>query len=93
MAGRVLVEQRVVEDGVERADAALAIDECELAEACAALVLRDERAHDLGLGLGPGLELDRAPALEANRQPFDDPSLRVERLRRPHDALDPLGIR
>jgi hypothetical protein len=32
VAGGVLVEQRVEEDGVERADAALAVDERDLAE-------------------------------------------------------------
>ena len=39
VAGGVLVEQRVVEDGAERADAALAVDERDLAEAGGAVVV------------------------------------------------------
>ena len=64
VAGGVLVEQRVVEDGVERADAALAVDERDLAEAGRALVARADRAHRLGRGVG--VDLDRAAALEAH---------------------------
>ena len=45
VARRVLVEQRVVEDRPERADAALPVDERDLAEPRGALVDRDVRAR------------------------------------------------
>src|SRR4051794_15859367 len=46
--GGVLVEERVVEDGAERADPARAVDERDLAEPAAARVLVGERVQRLG---------------------------------------------
>ena len=39
----VLIEERVVEDRIERTDSSFPVDESELAETCAAIVLRDHR--------------------------------------------------
>ena len=62
VAGSVLVEQRVVEDRPERADAALAVDQRELAETKRALVGREARAQRFGVLVG--VDLDRLAALE-----------------------------
>ena len=70
VARGVLVEQRVVEDGAERADPALAVDERELAEPGRAVVERDLRPQRLAVLVG--VDLDRAAALEADAQPADD---------------------
>ena len=48
VAGRVLVEQRVVEDRVERADSALAVDERKLAQPCPPVVLVEQCAQASG---------------------------------------------
>ena len=77
----VLVEQRVVEDRAERADAALAVDQRELAEPQPSLVDREPRAQRLGVLVG--VDLDRLAALEAHAQTADDRAvLQHERLRR-----------
>jgi len=52
VARGVLVEQRVVEDGVERPDAAGAVDQRELAEAERLVVERELRAERLAGGGG-----------------------------------------
>ena len=87
VAGGVLVEQRVVEDRVERSDAALGVDQRDLAEAGGALVALADRAH--GLVGGVGVDLDRAAALEADAQPAHDRPVRQhERLGRGDVAVD-----
>ena len=58
VADRVLVEQRVVEDRPERADAALAVDERELAEPGRAFVDLGARADRAAVLVG--LDLDGA---------------------------------
>ena len=91
VAGRVLVDQRVVEDGVERADAAAAVDQRQLAEAGGARV-----AIDVGLqhlAVRGRLDRNRPPALEAHLEVAHDGAVELARLRRAHDAVDPLGIR
>src|SRR6266511_2203159 len=88
---RVLVEERVVEDGVERPDPAFPVDEGQLAEANAALVLLDQRPQSLGAPLR--VDLHRTTALEAHREAVDDPALRVQRLRRAHRPVHALRIR
>ena len=92
VGGGVLVQQRVVEDGVERADAALAVDERDLAEAGRALVAARSRARRAS---APwlGVDLHRAPALEAHPSaPRRSCPPSVERLRRAHHAVDPLRV-
>ena len=49
---RVLVEQRVEEDRLELADAAVAVDERDLAQADGALVARGVAAQDVGALVG-----------------------------------------
>ena len=88
VARGVLVEQRVVEDGAERADPALAVDERELAEPERAVVDRELRAERVGVLVG--VDLDRAAALEADAQAADDRAVaQHERLRRRDVALRP----
>ena len=70
VARGVLVEQRVVEDRAELADAALAVDERHLAEPGGALVAGDDRAHHVLRRVG--VDLDRAAALEAHAQVAHD---------------------
>ena len=90
MARGVLVEQRVVEDGLERPDPSFAVDERELAQPRAAVVLGEERSQRLGARIGVRLDLNRAATLEADGQSLDDAALRVQRLRRVDDpARDP----
>ena len=67
VARGVLVEERLVEDGVERADPALAVDERELAEPGGAVVLRRQRAQ--GIATAVGVDLHGAPALELDADP------------------------
>ena len=93
MAGGVLVQQGVVEDSVERADPPLAVDERQLTEPGATVVLRNEGPQRLGAGVRVRLDLDRAALLEPDGQPFDDPALRVQRLGRLHDTFDACRIR
>ena len=64
VAGGVLVDQRVVEHGLERADAALAVDERDLAQPRGAVVVLAQAAQHLGTLLG--IEADRAPVAELN---------------------------
>ena len=88
---RVLVEQRVVEDGAERPDAALAVDERELAEPGGALVERREAAERAAVLVG--VDLDRAAALEAHAQAADDRAVAEhERLRRGDVPVGARGI-
>ena len=70
VARRVLVEQRVVEDGPERADPSLPVDERELPEPRGALV-DCARARER-LAVLVGVDLDRAAALEAHPEAADD---------------------
>src|SRR5713226_3627340 len=89
MARGVLVEQRVVEDGTERPDAALPVDERELAEPERAVVDRQLRAECLTVLV----RLDRHgdTVLERHSEPADDrPVAQDERLCRgyaPRTAL------
>ena len=68
MARRVLVEQRVEEHRLERADPAVTVDESELTEARAAVVLRACVAQ--GVGVVVRVDLDRAPPWNSIRIPF-----------------------
>src|SRR5436309_2591621 len=93
MAGGVLVEQRVVEDRLERSDPPFAVDQRELAEPRAAAVLRQERPQCLGARVGVRLDLHGTTPLETNGEPFDDPALRVQRLGGANDSFDTLRVR
>src|SRR4051794_6237426 len=64
--GRVLVEERVVEHGVERPDPPLAVDERELAEPRRALVELHLRAQRLAVLVG--VDLDGAAVLEPDAE-------------------------
>src|SRR5262249_24776093 len=88
---RVLVEERVVEDGAERADASVPVHERELAEprrAVVAIGLRPERA-----GVLVRVDLDRAAALEPHPEPADDGAVaKDERLRRRDVPVDAVRV-
>ena len=90
VAGGVLVEQRVVEDRLERADPALAVDERELAEPRGAVVLRERRPE--GVGALVGVDLDRAAALELDADPVHVGAEELERHRRGDVAVDPRRV-
>src|SRR5579862_7850425 len=66
MARRVLVEERVVEDGAERADAAVTIDERELTKPERSLVDLEQPAQSLAVLVR--VDLDGRPVLEADPQ-------------------------
>ena len=87
VAGRVLVEQRVVEDRAERADPALGVDERDLAEARRRPRRVADRAQRLGRPVG--VDLTARAALEAHAQPaHDGPVHQHERLRGGDHAVD-----
>src|SRR5262249_60775983 len=89
VARRVLVEQRVVEDGAERADPALAVDERELAETTAGVVHREAGAESLDVLVR--VDLDGDAVLEADAEAADDRAvLEHERRRRGHATLGPV---
>ena len=67
MARGVLVEERREERAPELADAALAVDERDLAEPRRALV--DGAAPAQRVGVRVGVDLDRAAAVEPHAQP------------------------
>jgi hypothetical protein len=90
VARSVLVEERVVEDGLHRADAALAVDERELAEPGRAVVLLRQRAQRVGAAVG--VELDGAARLELDADPVDQRAVDLERPRGRHVAVDPERI-
>src|SRR5829696_186161 len=91
VAGRVLVEQRVVEDGAELADAALVVDERDLAEPGRALVALDDGAHDVLRRVG--VDLHGAAALEAHAQVADHRAVdQHKRHRRGEVALGAAGV-
>jgi hypothetical protein len=91
VARRVLVEQRVVERRVERADAALAVHQRDLAEPQRTLVAREHRAQRLGALVG--VDLHRAAALEAHAQPADDGAVEQDEwLGRRHVAVGALRV-
>src|SRR5215203_2850260 len=92
VARGVLVEQRVVEDGAELADAALAVDERDLAEASGALVAGDDRAHHVLRRVGD--DADGPAALEAHAQVAHDRAVdQHERLGGGHVPVRPVRIR
>ena len=90
VAGRVLVEERVVEGDPRPPDAGLAVDERDLAEPDAAFVSGDVRAHHLGAG--GGVDLDRLAVLEADLEIAHDRAAEHQRPRRPHRPLCPARV-
>ena len=90
VARRVLVEQRVEEHRLERADPPVAVDERDLPEPRAAVVLRAGVAQRVGVVVR--VDLDRAPALELDPDPVEDRAVELERHRRAHVAVDPERI-
>ena len=90
VAGGVLVDERVVEDRLERPDPALLVDERELAQPRRAVVLRDRRPERVGADVGVGL--DRSPALELDPDAVHVRAEELERHRRGDVAVDPLGV-
>ena len=77
----VLVQQRVVENSVERADPPFAVDEGELTEPARTLVDFAEATQRLCVLVG--IDLDRNAIFKANSEPADDrPVVEDERLRR-----------
>src|SRR5919204_818648 len=78
VAGGVLVEERVREDGVELADPALAVDERDLAEPSSALVDSGPAAQRIRVLVG--VDRDGAPALEAHDEPANESAFDVEGL-------------
>ena len=67
VARGVLVEERLVEDRVERADPALAVDERELAEPGSAVVLRRQRTERVAAAIG--VDLTARPPSNSTRIP------------------------
>ena len=65
----VLVDERVVEQGLERADAALAVDKRDFAEPARILVARGESADRLRATIG--VDVDGSPVLESRAQAVD----------------------
>ena len=90
MAGGVLVDQRVVEDGVERPDPPLLVDEGDFAEPCGPVVLRDRRPKRVDADVGVGLH--GPPALELDADALHVGAEELERHRRGHVAVDPRGV-
>ena len=90
VAGRVLVEQRLVEDGAERADPPLLVDERDLAEPRRTVVARGGRPERVGALVG--VDLDRATALELDPDPVDVRAVELERHRRRDVAVDPFRV-
>jgi hypothetical protein len=90
VAGRVLVEEGVEEDRVQRPDAPRAVDERHLAQPRGALVAAGVGAQDLGVLLG--VDPHRAPARELDLEPPDDRAADHERLGRADDPVDALRI-
>ena len=86
VARGVLVEERVEEDRLERADPPLAVDERELAEPGGAVVLRRERAQRLRAAVG--VEPHRAAGFELDPDPVDQRAVHLERARRRHVTVD-----
>jgi hypothetical protein len=86
MTGRVLVEERVEEEGPGLADTRLARDERDLAEPVGVLVRRELAADEVRPLLG--LDLDDPSVLEGELEPANDPAAKRERLAR---ADRPLG--
>ena len=64
------------------------VDERDLAEAGGTVVASGELTQQLGTAVG--VDLDRAPALEAHAQPGDGSAADEQRLGRAHDALGSL---
>jgi hypothetical protein len=90
VARRVLVEQRVPEDRLERADPAGTVDERNLAEIRGPVVLRGGGAEDVGVRVG--VDLNRATLLEADADPVDQRAGVLERFRRGDDPVGAGGI-
>src|SRR6185437_7822315 len=90
VAGRVLVEQRVVEDRVERADPPARVDEGELAEAAGALVALRIRLEHVAVLFG--VDRGHPAALEAHLEAAHDRAGELARLGRADDAVDPLRV-
>jgi hypothetical protein len=86
----VLVDQRVEEDRLERADAALAVDERDLAQPSRAVVGRGGRAKCVGALFR--VDRDGAPSGELDADAGDDRAGQLEWHRRAHVAVDALGI-
>ena len=87
----VPVEQRVEEGPAEPADAALPVDERNLAEPRGALVGGAALAQSLRVRVR--FDLDRPSAFETDPQAGHERAADVERLGRGNDALGPFGIR
>src|SRR5438105_10114075 len=84
VAGRILVQQGVVEDRAELADPALAVDQRHLSEpGCAAVALRKPAE---GLAALVGIDLHRAPVLKLHLYPGDQPPRAKERFGRADHA-------
>jgi hypothetical protein len=90
VAGRVLVQQRVVEDRVQGADAALTVHQRDLAQPRGALVALDHGPHRVGARLG--VDAHRAARAELDLQAADDRPRQRQRLGRSHHAVHPGGV-
>src|SRR4051812_2405149 len=88
----VLVQQRVKENSVERADPPLAVDDRELTEPARTLVYLGEATKRLCVLVG--IDLDRNAIFKANGETADDrPVIEDERLRRGDVPARATGVR
>ena len=83
------VDQRVVEDRLQRPDPALLVDERDLAEPRRPVVLGDGRPQRVGADVG--VRLHGTAALELDANALHVGAVELERHRRRDVAVDPLG--